>query len=275
MPCFAPPHQIDHGAPPEHWEVTIRMTAARRTRPLLCRTRLWTAHLLRRHESPVRILLVEDDVQTALLIAEGLARSHSVLHVESGADAIQAVRSAEFDVAILDRLLPDMDGVAVLESWRSADVRMPVLMLTALGAVADRVSGLEGGADDYLVKPFAMDELLARVAALKRRSTRDEPPTHYRIGELSLDLLLRRVKFGSREVHLQPREFDLLAQLVRNAGQPVTRKMFLATVWGIHFDPNTNIVDSHISRLRSKLRQRGSDPIETLQGIGYRLRIDA
>jgi len=224
----------------------------------------------------VRILLIEDDVQTALLIEDGLVRAaHAVIRVESGAGAVGMVQKDAFDLAILDRMLPDMDGLAVLDAWHSAGARMPVLMLTALGAVTDRVSGLEGGADDYLVKPFAMDELLARVSALGRRSVRDEPPTHYRVGDLSLDLLLRRVKRGGRDVHLQPREFDLLIQLMRNAGQPVTRKMFLATVWGIHFDPNTNIVDSHISRLRSKLRQRGSDPIETLQGVGYRLRVDA
>ena len=224
----------------------------------------------------MRILLVEDDVQTALLIEDGLARSaHAVVRVETGALAVDAAGRERFDVAILDRMLPDMDGLAVLDGWRSAGIRMPVLMLTALGSVADRVRGLEVGADDYLVKPFAMDELLARIGALNRRSARDEPPTHYQVGDLTLDLLLRRVRRGNRDVHLQPREFDLLAQLMRNAGQPVTRKMFLASVWGIHFDPNTNIVDSHISRLRSKLRQRGPDPIETLQGVGYRLRVDA
>jgi len=223
----------------------------------------------------VRILLVEDDVQTALLLEEGLAPSHRVMHVETGAEAIHAGHSLTFDIAILDRMLPDMDGLAVLHDWRAADIRMPVLVLTALGTVADRVSGLEGGADDYLVKPFAMDELLARIGALKRRSLRDAPPTHYRVGDISLDLLLRRVRRGDCDVHLQPREFDLLVQLMRNAGEPVTRKMFLATVWGIHFDPTTNIVDIHISRLRSKLRQRGSDAIETLQGVGYRLRRDA
>lgn len=224
----------------------------------------------------MRILLVEDDVQTALLIADALVRSaHVVTRVENGSEAIEAVHGDAFDVAILDRMLPTIDGLAVLAAWRSAGFRMPVLMLTALGAVVDRVDGLEGGADDYLVKPFAMDELLARLSALMRRSARDEPRTQYRVGDLSLDLLLRRVKRGSRNIHLQPREFDLLVELMRNAGQPVTRKMFLASVWGIHFDPNTNIVDSHISRLRSKLRQRDGDLIETVQGIGYRLRIDA
>ncbi|WP_066810332.1 response regulator transcription factor [Sphingomonas asaccharolytica] len=223
----------------------------------------------------MRILLVEDDIQTALLIESGLARSHTIVHVACGAEAIASARSGEFDVAILDRMLPDIDGLAVLDAWRSLDIRIPVLMLTALGTVADRVSGLEGGADDYLVKPFAMDELLARIAALNRRSIRDDPPTHYRVGDLSLDLLPRRVRRAGRDVHLQPREFDLLYQLMRNPGQAVTRKMFLANVWGIHFDPNTNIVDSHISRLRAKLRHGGSDPIETLQGVGYRLRVDA
>lgn len=214
-------------------------------------------------------------MQTALLIESSLARSYTVVRVENGADAIASARTGDFDVAILDRMLPDMDGLAILDAWRKFDIRMPVLMLTALGSVTDRVSGLEGGADDYLVKPFAMDELMARIAALNRRSMRDEPPTHYRVGDLSLDLLERRVKRAGRDIHLQPREFDLLYLLMRNPGQAVTRKMFLASVWAIHFDPNTNIVDSHISRLRSKLRHGGSDPIETLQGVGYRLRVDA
>ena len=182
-------------------------------------TQRWTIGTAWRHERTVRILLVEDDVQTALLIEDGLARSaHAVVRVETGAQAVDAAGRERFDVAILDRMLPDMDGLAVLDGWRSAGIRMPVLMLTALGSVADRVRGLEVGADDYLVKPFAMDELLARIGALNRGSARDEPPTHYQVGDLTLDLLLRRVRRGNRDVHLQPREFDLLAQLMRNAG---------------------------------------------------------
>jgi two-component system OmpR family response regulator len=239
-------------------------------------TRRWTGLAGALHGCAVKILLVEDDAQTAQLIEDGLARSgYAVTRFARGSEAVLAVRGEPFDVAILDRMLPDIDGLAVLDAWREDGFRAPVLVLTALGAVADRVHGLERGADDYLVKPFAMDELLARTGALLRRSGHHERPTEYHVGDLSLDLLLRRVRRGGRDVHLQPREFDLLVHLLHNAGQPVTRKMLLAAVWDIHFDPKTNFIDSHISRLRAKLRQRGADPIETLHGVGYRLRIDA
>lgn len=224
----------------------------------------------------MRILLAEDDVQTGLLIEGGLVQSHhDVARVETGPDALRAGHSGRFDVAILDRMLPEIDGTIIVERWRSAGLALPVLMLSALGSVAQRVSGLDSGADDYLVKPFAMEELLARLMALQRRGSVDDRPTRLCIGDLELDLLARRARRAGRDLYLQAREFDLLTELVRHAGRPLTRKMLLASVWGIYFDPKTNIVESHISRLRTKLRERGADPIETLYGAGYRLRADA
>ena len=224
----------------------------------------------------MRILIVEDDQATADLIMRGLTDlSHKVVHVATGSAATRSVVDSQYDVAVVDRLLPDIDGVAVLRHWRANGVHMPALMLTALGTVADRVSGLEGGADDYLVKPFALPELHARLCALQRRPVLGELPTQFRVGDVHLDLLTRRVRRGDKDVCLQPREFDLLALLIRHAGRDVTRKMFLELVWGITFDPGTNIVDSHISRLRTKLNHGfGENPIETRHGVGYRIRAD-
>ena len=224
----------------------------------------------------MRILIVEDDPPTAALIAQGLLDLlHEVEHVATGSAAIRAVAERQFDVAVVDRLLPDIDGVAVLRHWRENRVQLPALMLTALGTVADRVSGLEGGADDYLVKPFALSELHARLCALQRRPVLGDLPTQFSVGDVHVDLLTRRVRRGEKDVPLQPREFDLLALMMRHPGRDITRKMFLEMVWGITFDPNTNIVDSHISRLRSKLNHGfAANPIETLHGVGYRMRAD-
>ena len=225
----------------------------------------------------MRILLVEDDEITAELIVHGLGSfAHDVVHVATGSEAIRAVEDGDrYDVAVVDRLLPDVDGITVLRHWRANGVHLPALMLTALGTVADRVRGLEGGADDYLVKPFALSELHARLAALQRRPMLGDLPTQFEAGDLQIDLLARRVRRAGREVHLKPREFDLLALMMRHAGKEITRKMFLESVWGITFDPSTNIVDSHISRLRAKLNHGFADnPIETLHGVGYRLRVN-
>lgn len=224
----------------------------------------------------MRILIVEDDQATADLLVQGLTGlGHDVVHVATGSAATRSIADGQYDVAVVDRLLPDIDGIAVLRYWRTNGVQLPALMLTALGTVSERVSGLEGGADDYLVKPFALPELHARLCALQRRPTLGELPTQFRVGDVHLDLLTRRVRRGAREVHLQPREFDLLALMMRNPGRDVTRKMFLELVWGITFDPNTNVVDSHISRLRAKLNQGfTANPIETLHGVGYRIRAD-
>nr|WP_295666241.1 response regulator transcription factor [Sphingomonas sp.] len=225
----------------------------------------------------MQILIAEDDDATALLVERGVAElGYMVTRARGGDDALRFGLEERFDVAILDRMLPGIDGVAVLRQWRAAGVTTPVVMLTALGGIADRVTGLEAGADDYLVKPFAMAELAARIGALMRRPPiADQPPTRFTVGDIVLDLLRRDVRRGGREVRLQPREFALLEHLMRNAGRIVTRTMFLESVWGFHFDPQTNIVESHLSRMRAKLNDGfDQDPIETLRGIGYRLRDD-
>lgn len=225
----------------------------------------------------MRILLAEDDDATAALVERGLGDlDHVVTRVARGDDAVALGLDTPFDVAILDRMLPGIDGVEVVAQWRASGVTTPVLMLTALGGIADRVAGLEAGADDYLVKPFALAELAARITALLRR-----PPinaataTSFTVGDVTLDLLRRDVRRGGREIRLQPREFALLEQLMRNAGRVVTRTMVLESVWGFHFDPQTNIVESHLSRMRAKLNEGFEhDPIETVRGIGYRMRGD-
>lgn len=222
----------------------------------------------------MHILVAEDDVEAARFIEHGLSElGHHVALVTHGVDALEAGRDNRFDLIILDRMLPGLEGLEVLRRLRAARVRAPVLILTALGGIADRVAGLDAGADDYLVKPFAMVELNARINALTRRISIAEVPTRFEVGDIELDVLRREVRRAGRPVHLQPREFALLEQLMRHAGRVVTRTMFLELVWGFHFDPRTNIVDSHLSRLRTKLREGfGSDPIETVRGVGYLLR---
>ena len=222
----------------------------------------------------MRVLLAEDDPETAALIANGLSdRGHGVTQTATGNEALDIGLAGQFDVAILDRMLPGLDGLQVLRRWRAREIAIPVLMLTALGGITDRVEGLDAGADDYLVKPFAFAELVARLAALLRRLPRNEVPTRFEVGAVTLDLLKREVRRAGREIHLQPREFCLLEQLMRHAGRVVTRTMFLEAVWGLHFDPQTNIVESHLSRMRSKLNDGFAvDPIETLRGVGYRMR---
>ena len=225
----------------------------------------------------MRILICEDDAETSGFIERGLAElGHAATQAADGEQALQLGAFHGFDAIILDRMLPRIDGIEVLRRWRAEGVKTPVLMLTALGGIVDRVGGLEAGADDYLVKPFAFAELAARLAALLRRPPISDTPTRIGNGTISLDLLRREARREGREIHLQPREFALLEQLVRHAGKVVTRTMFLESVWGFHFDPQTNIVESHMSRLRSKLNEGfATDPIETLRGIGYRMRADA
>lgn len=226
----------------------------------------------------MRILIAEDDDATAALVDRALADlGHATIRAVDGEAAFRLGRDGTFDVAILDRMLPGIDGVAVLRRWREAGVTTPVLMLTALGGIADRVTGLEAGADDYLVKPFAMAELVARISALMRRPPIAETQsTRFVVGDVVLDLLRRVVHRADREIRLQPREFAVLEYLMRHAGQTVTRKMFLEGVWGFYFDPQTNIVESHLSRMRAKLNDGFDyDPIETLRGVGYRMRDDA
>ena len=230
-----------------------------------------------RYTSEMHVLLAEDDVETARFIADGLrALAHDVTHVTSGDAALDTAIGGSFDAIVLDRMLPGLEGLEVLRQLRAQANRVPVLLLTALGGIADRVDGLDAGADDYLVKPFALVELVARLNALARRAPGADPVTRIEIGDVVLDLLRREVTRGGRIVHLQPREFALLEQLMRHAGRTVTRTMFLESVWGFHFDPQTNIVESHLSRLRSKLREGfADDPIETIRGAGYRMRVDA
>ncbi|MEA3035316.1 MAG: two-component system, OmpR family, response regulator [Sphingomonadales bacterium] len=225
----------------------------------------------------MQILLAEDDVETAEFVARGLGElGHNVLRAADGADALHYAMTEDCDLIVLDRMLPKLDGLAVLRRLRAAKIETPVLLLTALGRIEDRVEGLEAGADDYLIKPFAFSELAARLNALRRRRPFQETPTQILAGRLKMDLLTRQVWRDGQIVPLQPREFRLLEELMRNNDRVVTRTMLLERVWGFHFDPQTNIVETHISRLRAKLNRGGApDAIETLRGVGYRVRDDA
>jgi two-component system OmpR family response regulator len=223
----------------------------------------------------MRILLAEDDAEMAEFVARGLDElGHNVVRASNGADALHLATAEPFDLALVDRMMPDMDGLSVLRRLRAAGIEIPVLLLTALGRIEDRVEGLEAGADDYLVKPFAFSELAARINALARRGPLSAPATRLECGPLSMDLLRREVRRDGEVVVLQPREFRLLEELLRNAERAVTRTMLLERVWGFHFDPQTNIVETHISRLRAKINEGGKpDLIETIRGVGYRMRL--
>ena len=222
----------------------------------------------------LRILLAEDDADTRHFVERGLRElGHSVIVADDGLDALHLALSEQLDVIILDRMLPRLDGLSVLRRSRSGGVQVPVLMLTALGRIEERVGGLEAGADDYLVKPFAFSELAARVQALGRRSAPTEVATRLQVGALEMDLLRREVRRNGRSIALQPREFRLLEELLRHAGEFVTRTMLLERVWDFHFDPQTKIVETHMSRLRAKLNEGfADDAIETVRGVGYRIR---
>ena len=221
----------------------------------------------------MKILVAEDDKQTAEFIQRGLDElGHNVVAVSNGPDALHMLLAEQFDLSILDRMLPGTDGLSVLRRIRAADVEVPVLLLTALGRIEDRVDGLEAGAADYLIKPFAFSELAARVNALGRRKPLQAEVTRLEHGGLVVDLLKRRVLRDGEAIALQPREFKILEELMREAGRVVTRTMLLERVWNYHFDPQTNIVETHISRLRSKLKGHGRpDLIETVRGVGYRM----
>jgi two-component system OmpR family response regulator len=221
----------------------------------------------------MRILLAEDDIETAEFIERGLEElGHLLLRAETGADALHLGSTETLDIIILDRMLPEMDGVTVLRRLRAAKVEAPVLLLTALGRIEDRVEGLDAGADDYLVKPFAFSELAARVGALARRLPVNPVATELEVGPLRMDLLKREVRRDGQAIILQPREFRLLEELMRNSDRVVTRTMFLERVWKFHFDPQTNIVETHMSRLRTKLNEGGKpNLIETVRGVGYRI----
>jgi two-component system OmpR family response regulator len=225
----------------------------------------------------MKVLLIEDDQETSTYIARGLReQGHVVDLAVTGRDGLFLATDGGHDVLIVDRMLPSLDGIGLVQALRGTGVKAPVLFLTALGGVGDRVRGLEAGGDDYLVKPFAFAELLARINALARRPPLNDTPTVLQAGDLGMDLLKRIVLRGGRPVELQPREFQLLEVLMRNADRVVTRTMLLEAVWDFHFDPKTNIVETHISRLRSKLSQYGGpELIHTVRGAGYALRVPA
>jgi two-component system OmpR family response regulator len=225
----------------------------------------------------MRILLVEDDAEVARFVVKGLKEAgHAVEHAPNGRDGLFLAASESFDVLVLDRMLPGgVDGVRLVETLRTQGNRTPVLFLSALSAVDERVRGLKAGGDDYLPKPFAFAELLARVEALARRPAVDAPATRLKVGDLEMDLLARSVLRGGKRIDVQPREFRLLEQLLRHAGQVVTRTMLLEKVWDYHFDPQTNVIDVHVSRLRQKVDKGFEKPlIHTVRNAGYMIRAE-
>jgi two-component system OmpR family response regulator len=222
----------------------------------------------------MRILIIEDDAATAAHVANGLKEvGHLVDHAPDAREGLFLAVGHSYDVMIVDRMLGSLDGLGIVKTLRSTGVKTPVLFLTALSGIDERVAGLEAGADDYLVKPFAFSELLARIEALARRPPMATVQTTLRVGDLQLDLVKRTVVRAGRRIELQPREFRLLEYLMRNAGRVVTRTMLLENVWEFHFDPKTNIVETHISRLRAKIdRGQAGELIHTVRGSGYMLR---
>ncbi len=226
----------------------------------------------------MRILVVEDDRDVAGFVVKGLREAgHTVEHADNGRDGLFMAASEPFDAVILDRMLPGgIDGLRLLETLRAQKNAVPVLFLSALGEVDDRVRGLKAGGDDYLAKPFAFAELLARVEALTRRGKGEGPVTGLAVADLELDLLSRTVRRAGQKIDVQPREFRLLEYLMRHAGQVVTRTMLLEAVWDYHFDPQTNVIDVHVSRLRQKVDKPFPVPlIHTVRNAGYMLRAES
>jgi two-component system OmpR family response regulator len=225
----------------------------------------------------MRILVVEDDKEVAGFVLKGLREAgHIVEHADNGRDGLFMAATEAFDAIILDRMLPGgIDGLRLLETLRAQDNSTPVMFLSALGQVDERVRGLKAGGDDYLTKPFAFAELLARVEALTRRGKSEGPQTKVMVADLEMELLSRTVKRAGQKIDLQPREFRLLEYLMRHAGQVVTRTMLLEGVWDYHFDPQTNVIDVHVSRLRQKIdKPFGSALIHTVRNAGYMLRAE-
>ena len=222
----------------------------------------------------MKILVIEDDREAAAFLKRGLEESgFTVDHAADGPTGLHFATTTQPDMIVLDRMLPGMDGLALLETLRRAGHRMPVLILSARGEVDDRVDGLRAGGDDYLVKPYAFSELLARVEALLRRGSGEpQPTTRLQVDDLEMDLLARAVRRAGRPIDLLPREFRLLEFLMRHAGHVVTRTMLLEKVWDYHFDPQTNVIDVHVSRLRQKI-DKGFERalLHTVRGAGYRL----
>ena len=225
----------------------------------------------------MRVLVIEDDRETAHFLQKALRESgHTADVAHDGEEGLALAREGGYEVLIIDRMLPRLDGLSVVRALRSEGMRRPVLILSALGEVDDRVKGLRAGGDDYLTKPYALTELLARVEALGRRADPHEQQTRYVVGDLVLDRLSHRVTRGGEPIALQPREYRLLEYLMRNAGQVVTRTMLLEHVWDYHFDPQTNVIDVHISRLRAKIDKHFDKPLlHTVRGAGYMIRAGA
>ena len=220
----------------------------------------------------MRILVVEDDEKIASFLVKGLKQnSYAVDHRADGEQALALAQTVAYDAAVVDVMLPKLDGLSLVQQLRARKVRLPVLILSAKASVEDRVRGLQAGADDYLAKPFAFSELLARIQALIRRATQTAEPTRLTAGDLTLDLLTREVRCGGTAIDLQPREFSLLEYLMRHPDRPVTKTMILEHIFDYSFDPQTNVVDVLVHRLRSKV-DRGRERIQTLRGVGYVLR---
>ena len=222
----------------------------------------------------MRLLLIEDDDQVVGYLQKALRETGAVVdHAGDGREGLLMAAAEDYDALIVDRMLPKLDGLSIVRTLRASGDRTPVLILSALGEVDDRVEGLRAGGDDYLVKPFAFAELQARLEALQRRGTGETPETRLQVADLEMDLLARTVTRAGKEVVLQPREFRLLEYLMRHAGQVVTRTMLLENVWDYHFDPQTNVIDVHVSRLRAKIDRDFAQPLlHTVRGAGYMLR---
>jgi two-component system, OmpR family, response regulator len=224
-----------------------------------------------------KILVVEDDREAAEYLKKGLVEhGYAVDHAADGREGLFLATGSPYDALIVDRMMPGLDGIGLLTALRAGGNRTPTLILSALGAVDDRVKGLRAGGDDYLVKPYAFAELLARLEALLRRGTAQPVETRLRVGDLEMDLLSRAVKRAGKPIELLPREFSLLEYMMRHAGQVVTRTMLLEGVWDYHFDPQTNVIDVHVSRLRQKIDKGFDKPLlHTVRGAGYSLRAAA
>jgi len=222
----------------------------------------------------MRVLLIEDDKKIAAFVLQGLKEAgFAVDHAENGDDGLGLALTAPYDAAVVDLMLPQRDGLSVIEELRTRKVNTPVIILSAKRSVDERVRGLQAGGDDYMTKPFAFAELLARIQGLIRRSTGTTEPTRLNVGELSIDLLSRKVTRSGKQIDLQPREFALLEYLMRNAGRVVSKTMILEHIWDYSFDPQTNLVDVLICRLRNKMdRDDGKRSIQTVRGAGYVLK---
>ena len=221
----------------------------------------------------MKLLVIEDDRDAAAYLAKGLTESgHTVDHALDGNSGLEMALAGQYDALIVDRMLPKRDGLSIIKTLRESNISTPALILSALGEVDDRVQGLTAGGDDYLVKPFAFSELLARLQALARRVHPEQQRTFLKVADLELDCLKRKVTRDGQKILLQPREFRLLEYLMRHEGQVVTRTMLLENVWDYHFDPQTNVIDVHISRLRGKIDKDFAKPLlHTVRGAGYSL----